>query len=309
MTEPTAQPVPATVRDTDCDTESGVVEGDRPTTVAAPPLPPRREVILGDGTTLGVREVAGPAGAPVVILLHGWTATADLNWFRCYEPLGEQYRVIAFDHRGHGTGRRSRQGFSLEDCADDVIEVADALDVAQFIPVGYSMGGTVAQLLWKRHRERVDALVLCATAPLFVERRDERLSFIGLSGLAALARLAPSQARNWITEQVYLSRKTEQWEPWAIEQASTHDWRMILEAGRALGNFSSIDWLDEVDVPTSVVITVRDQVIPIARQIKLIELIRHAEILRVDAGHDAAVAAGDMFVATLLRALAATGGR
>jgi pimeloyl-ACP methyl ester carboxylesterase len=36
------------------------------------------------------------------VLLHGWTASADLNWFRCYEPLGEQYRVLALDHRGHG---------------------------------------------------------------------------------------------------------------------------------------------------------------------------------------------------------------
>lgn len=305
MIEPTAEPLPIS----EPASSDAVAAGEAPRAITAPPLPQRREVTLGDGTTLALREVPGPEGAPVVILLHGWTATADLNWFRCYGPIGDRYRVIAFDHRGHGTGRRSRQGFSLEDCADDVIEVADSLGIDRFVPVGYSMGGTVAQLLWKRHRERVEALVLCATAPLFVERRDERLSFIGLSGLAALARLAPSQARNWITEQVYLSRKTEQWEPWAIEQASTHDWRMILEAGRALGNFSSIDWLGEIDVPTSVIITVRDQVIPIARQIKLIELIRHAEILRVDAGHDAAVAAGDTFVATLLRALTATGVR
>ncbi|MFM7890740.1 MAG: alpha/beta hydrolase, partial [Actinomycetota bacterium] len=44
--------------------------------------------LIGRGRTF-VREVAGPRGAPTVILLHGWTATADLNWFTCFEPLGE----------------------------------------------------------------------------------------------------------------------------------------------------------------------------------------------------------------------------
>ncbi|MET0578619.1 MAG: alpha/beta fold hydrolase, partial [Ilumatobacteraceae bacterium] len=67
-----------------------------------------------------LREVPGPPGAPVVVLLHGWTATADLNFHTCYEALGEHYRVLAFDHRGHGRGIRSRRKFRLEDCADDV---------------------------------------------------------------------------------------------------------------------------------------------------------------------------------------------
>ncbi|MFM7427598.1 MAG: alpha/beta fold hydrolase, partial [Elainella sp.] len=55
-------------------------------------------------------EVAGPRGAPTVILLHGWTATADLNWFTCFEPLGEHFRVLAPDHRGHGRGLRPSKG-------------------------------------------------------------------------------------------------------------------------------------------------------------------------------------------------------
>jgi 3-oxoadipate enol-lactonase len=46
----------------------------------------------------------GPVGAPTLILLHGWTATADLNFFMCYRALSEHFRVIAIDHRGHGRG-------------------------------------------------------------------------------------------------------------------------------------------------------------------------------------------------------------
>ncbi|NBR76801.1 MAG: alpha/beta hydrolase, partial [Actinobacteria bacterium] len=63
-------------------------------------FPQGHEVELpGRGRTF-VREVAGPAGAPTVILLHGWTATADLNWFTCFETLGRHFRVLAPDHRG-----------------------------------------------------------------------------------------------------------------------------------------------------------------------------------------------------------------
>ena len=271
--------------------------------VSAPELPLGAPLELpGRGTTF-VRSVPGPPGATTLLLLHGWTASADLNWYRCYEPLGEHHRVIAVDHRGHGRGIRSRRAFRLEDCADDAVAVLDALGIDSCIPVGYSMGGPVAQLVWQRHRDRVDGLVLCATATHFARSREERLSFLGLSGLAALARLTPPQARRWLTEQMYLQRKVETWEPWAIQEASLHDWRTVLEAGRAIGNFSSRDWLAEVDVPTSVIITMRDRVVPLRRQIRLFETIKDAEAFRVDGDHDAVVANADRFVPTLLRAV------
>ena len=275
----------------------------------APELPPSTIIDLAALGDVEVREVPGPAGAPTVILIHGWTASADINFFTCYRSLGEHVRVIAFDQRGHGGGLRTRRVVRLEDCADDVARVADALGVDTFIPIGYSMGGAIAQLTWRRHRDRVDGLVLAATAPHFAERRDERLSFLGLTGLAALARVTPSQARDRISDQVYLRRKTETWGPWAVAQAARHDWRMVLEAGRALGNFSSTDWLEEIDVPTSVIVTMRDPVVPLRRQVRLFDRIPGAEAFRVDGEHDAVVANADRFVPTLVRAVDSVIGR
>jgi len=269
----------------------------------APELPPSTTLDLPGLGDVEVREMPGPEGAPTVILIHGWTASADINFFTCYRALGEHVRVIAFDQRGHGGGLRTRRVVRLEDCADDVARVADALGVDTFIPIGYSMGGAIAQLTWRRHRDRVDGLVLAATAPHFAERRDERLSFLGLTGLAALARVTPSQARDRISDQVYLRRKTETWGPWAVAQAARHDWRMVLEAGRALGNFSSTDWLHEIDVPTSVIVTMRDPVVPLRRQVRLFDRIPDAEAFRVDGEHDAVVANADRFVPTLIRAV------
>jgi len=268
-----------------------------------PHLPPGAAMELpGRGTTF-VRQMHGPQKAPTVLLLHGWTASCDLNWYTCYRPLSRHYRVVALDHRGHGRGIRSKTRFTLEDCADDAMAVCDVLGIDRVIPVGYSMGGPVAQLIWRRHRERVRGLVLCATAPYFITSREERMGFLGLSGLAALARLTPAQTRQWLTEQVYLQRKTDEWEPWAIQEASLHDWRMVLEAGRAIGRFNSREWIGDIEVPTSTLITMRDKVVPTRRQVRLFESIPKAEAFRVDGDHDAVVANAERFVPTLLRAV------
>lgn len=245
----------------------------------------------------------GRTHGPTLVLLHGWTATADLNWFRCYPDLGARYRVVAFDHRGHGAGIRTRKPFRLEDCADDVVDVMDVLGIDRFVPVGYSMGGPIAQLTWRRHPARVDGMVLCATAPFFAGRRPERLSFLGLTGLAAVARYTPEQAQVWLTQQLYLQRKSAKWEPWAVREAASHDWRTVLEAGRAIGTFASSDWIGGVDVPVSIVATTLDRVVPLRRQARLMEMIPDAHVFRVDGHHDAAVADSDRFVPALLRAV------
>ena len=267
-----------------------------------PPLPPGRYIELpGRGETF-IRQVMGPIGARTLLLLHGWTATADLNWFTSYEALAQHFNVIAVDHRGHGRGMRTAETFTLEDCAEDAVAVADALGVDVFTPVGYSMGGAIAQLIAKQYPDRVESLVLSATASYFADTRTERFSFLGLNGLATLAKYTPAQARQWITEHAYLNRKAEGWHPWAIREASRHDWRMILEAGSALGNYDSRPWLHELDMPTSMLVTMADTIVPTQRQIKLFEQLPRAEAFRADGNHDAIVENRDTYVPTLVRA-------
>jgi 3-oxoadipate enol-lactonase len=265
-------------------------------------LPPGRLIEIPDRGQTFIREVQGPDHAPTLILLHGWTATADLNWFTCFEELGKHFNVVALDHRGHGQGIRSRSSFRLEDCADDVVALADTLGINTFIPVGYSMGGTIAQLIWKQHEHRVNGLVLCSTAPIFAKSREERLGFLGLTGLAAIARFTPTQTVDWITEQVYLQRKAEGLDQWALEEMSGHDWRQILEAGKEIGSFNSLKWLSDVDVPTSVVITTQDQVIPPERQQRLLDLLKDVDVHLVDGGHNAIYAEQRTYVPKLVAA-------
>lgn len=265
-----------------------------------PPLPPGRDVDLpGRGTTF-VRELPGPPGAPVIVLLHGWTATSDLNWFTSYEALARRFRVLALDHRGHGRGLRSRRPFKLEDAADDVAALADALGHDRIIVAGYSMGGPVAQLVWQRHRTLVDGLVLCATARNFTSGvPEERVWFMSLNGLAKASRLGPTATRRWLSGQFQLHRGRV-YEPWAAEQVRQHDWTAVFEAGRELGRFSSVTWAADIDVPTAVIVTTRDRVVPARRELRLAATIPGAKVLEVDGDHDVCAVRPALFVPALM---------
>ena len=92
-------------------------------------LPPGFEIDLPGRGRIFVREKSGPMVAPTLLLLHGWTATSDLNWFTCFDALSEHFRVVAMDMRGHGRGIRTKSSFKLEDCADDAAAVADVLGI------------------------------------------------------------------------------------------------------------------------------------------------------------------------------------
>src|SRR5690348_11050534 len=66
-------------------------------------MPPARTVHVPGRGEFFVRDTGGDG--PPLLLLHGWTASADLNWYAQYGPLAAAgYRVIALDHRGHGRG-------------------------------------------------------------------------------------------------------------------------------------------------------------------------------------------------------------
>jgi pimeloyl-ACP methyl ester carboxylesterase len=145
----------------------------------------------GRGTT-AVWQCAGPPDAETLVLLHGVTMTAELCWVRVLERLGRQFRIVAPDLRGHGDGiplRGSR--FRLEDSADDIAALADVLDIKRFAAVGYSMGGMVAQLLWRRHPRLVPGLVLCATARNVRGSWLEKLTSLYLPTMTTALHLMP----------------------------------------------------------------------------------------------------------------------
>lgn len=267
-----------------------------------PPLPPGRRVTLpGRGTTF-VRELAGPPGAPTIILLHGWTVTADLNWFTSYGPLAERFRVLALDQRGHGRGIRSWRPFRLEDCADDVAALAQVTGTNRAIVVGYSMGGPVAQLVWRRHRELVDGLVLCATSARFVRDPGERLLFASMMGLSVAARLTPAVLSRQVAGSFTRRRLNGTGLGWAVAELDRNDPAAVLQAGAAIGSYDAQAWIGSIDLPTAVVVTTEDRVVDPRHQIAVAETIPGATVHPVVGDHAVCAARPQAFVPTLVEA-------
>lgn len=109
------------------------------------------------GPVLHYQEWGRPDGS-VVLLLHGLTSSSD-DWRNVAPVLGEGFRVIAPDARGHG-GSEWTAEYSLDLMRSDVEALMDQLGILAAIVVGHSMGALVAYQLAALRPERVRLLVL-----------------------------------------------------------------------------------------------------------------------------------------------------
>jgi 3-oxoadipate enol-lactonase len=266
-----------------------------------------REIrIPGRGRTV-VRDAPGPPGAPTLVLLHGVTLNAELNWSGVVAALRSRYRVLTLDLPGHADGLPGPVPFLLEDCADDVASIAGALGIGRLVPVGYSMGGLVAQLLWRRHPGLTAGLVLCATARTVADSPWERSAALLLPGLVATAAWIPAlyPLRADVVGTGLLDGVTEPAaRRWALDQMRRTSLLNAMSAVQAACRFTSHRWIGEVDVPTSVVLTGRDRVVLPARQWNLGRAVPGAVVHEIDAGHGVFLDAPGAFAEVLLRACA-----
>jgi pimeloyl-ACP methyl ester carboxylesterase len=126
------------------------------------------EIRLPDGLPLHVR-IAGPADAPItVVLLHGWVLDGR-TWYRQVGPLAEVARVVTYDARGHGrSGGIDRAAATLDHLGDDLAEVLRTVAPdGRVVLAGHSLGGMTIMEYAHRHpadfAERVAGLFLLST--------------------------------------------------------------------------------------------------------------------------------------------------
>lgn len=147
--------------------------------VASPGVP-AQQVQLGD-LTFDV-AVDGPAGAPAVVLLHGFPQN-----HRCFDAVlprlhGAGLRTVVPDQRGYSPGARpvGVEHYRMPLLVDDVVGLADALELPWFHLVGHDWGAAVAWQLASRRPDRVSSLVAAsvghpvAFAAALAEDPDQR---------------------------------------------------------------------------------------------------------------------------------------
>jgi len=243
-------------------------------------------VYVGDREFL-VRTV-GPEDGRNVVFIHGLGGSSLAEWYEIGPLLSDRYRLTIIDHRSHGLSARSAGPFEIDDAADDVAAVLDAIGVRSAGVVGYSMGGAIAQSLAYRHPAKVDSLVLIGTFAfhppawrfarmigIWLTRTWERLTGTGTPEvragyLLATGAVAPRHAR------------------WMWEETHRRDPEAGAEAGFALLRFDSRTWIGRLELPALVVIPTADQLVPSSWQYDLAARLKGAEVLEIPgARHEA----------------------
>lgn len=242
---------------------------DAATDAVLPWLPEGRTLLApGRGELFYRRHQHPDPDAPTVLLLHGWTASSDLQFFTAYEALAARCSFIAIDHRGHGRGLRSDHHFELEDVADDAAALIEALAVGPVIAVGYSMGGPVAMLLARRHPDLVRGIVVQATALEWCATRLDRVRWKTVRIIGPLLRSLAYQ--RWLVRGIRRllgdNHPLQVYVPWLSGEMRRNDPISIVQAGQALSRYDARPWAGELTMPAASLITTRDHLVKPRKQ-------------------------------------------
>lgn len=213
------------------------------------------------------------ATVPPLILVHG-AGGSRLDWPREVRRLPDTW-VIVPDLPGHGKSPEPGRN-SVEAYAQDIIALADALNIETFIAAGHSMGGAIAQTIALDYGDRLTGVVLVGTGAKL------RVHTTILDQILSVQSEVANVLREWI------------WGPVATDDMRdlTYGKFMAMPASVAYGDYLACNRFDVMDrvhnitVPALIISATHDKMTPLKYSQYLHEKIADSELLVVqDAGH------------------------
>jgi len=225
---------------------------------------------------------------PAVVLLHGFPLSRAM-WVEQLSGIGSIYRGSAPDLRGHGESPAPEGVYTMDEMADDVVELLDSLSISQPIVLGgLSMGGYVALSLMVRYPDRVRGLMLFDTragadTPEAAQNREA----------SARAVLAKDSAKDVVDgmipklfDPITLAQRPERVEPLrAVMESNTPRGIAGALRGMAIRPDGRAD-LPGIQVPTLVLVGEHDLITPPAEAKALAAAIPNAQLEVIpESGH------------------------
>ena len=173
---------------------------------------------MREASTVELHHVLeGPEDAPVLVMANSLGTTLHM-WVEQASAVRDLFRVLRYDHRGHGGSPVPPGPYAIEDLGRDALALLDGLGIERFSWCGLSIGGMVGMWLASEAPERVESLVLCCTSALLGPRElwDERIRVAREEGMDALVE---NVVARWFTPDFFSG------EPEKVEKAS----RMLRE--------------------------------------------------------------------------------
>lgn len=252
-------------------------------------------VQAADGCRIQYDRFGRDDGEPLVLIMG--LAVDRWGWIRQRSELGARFKCIAIDNRGAGLSDKPPGPYDIFTMADDVLAVMNAEGIDSAHLVGYSLGGTLAQVIAVRSPKRVRSLVLASTA---CRVQDWRRELFGEWGALIEERGVPAFAREnlrWIAAARHLRWIT----PLAPALAPLF---VRAPAHGVLGQLRAITDIDEelhqelesIRVPVLVVVGSQDILTPVADSEEIVHRIPHAEFMVVaGASHSLVVTDAALF--------------
>ena len=239
-----------------------------------------------------------------VVLLHPFPIHHEF-WTPVAQKLGTRYQVVLPDLRAHGLSEVGAAAATMEKHAGDLLRLLDAQQITRAVFVGVSIGGYILFEFWRRHRERIAALVLSNTRaePDTEQGRANRLKSIEDARLRGTAPFLDAQIPNLIGESTRRNR------PDVVATARGMMQRLTVEALAALQQGmaerpDSVPTLREISVPTLVIAGEEDTLTPLANAQLIHEHIPGSKLAVIPrAGHYAALERPEEFARALLQFL------
>lgn len=228
----------------------------------------------------------GPVFAPVVIFIHGSPFNKSV-WDLQTEVIKNNFRVIAYDLRGHGATNRPSGEFTIDLLTSDLISLMDHLGIEKAILCGLSLGTYIALDAIEKHPERFNGLVLSGaqcitdTAETITER-NSRIEKLNTKGIDAFVE---ESIRLFFGSRSFISRKEE--------VRSVRNMMLATTPESITGSFKALDnrkeycsRLNEINVPVMLLMGREDMITPVSVARNVQENIKGAVMHVIEyAGH------------------------
>jgi 3-oxoadipate enol-lactonase len=245
-------------------------------------------------------ELGGRAEGPQIVFT-GSLGTDRTMWKTQSDRLGERFRTLRYDIRGHGASSAPEGPYSIADLGSDLVALLDRAGIERASLCGLSIGGMISMWVAAHHPERVERLVLCCTSALLgpPEGWHQRAATVRAEGVEAVA---DAVLERWFTPEFAAQH------PQVIE-----DMRARLTATPAEGYAGCCEAIAAMDLtgdlpsisaPTLVLSAADDPATPPVHGRRIAELIPGARFEIVSpAAHLATVERPDLTTAMILRFL------
>ncbi len=210
---------------------------------------------------VGYSEQGAP-DAPAVIFIHGFPFNRSM-WREQMDALAEEWRVVAYDVRGHGESGGGEKSFSIKLFAQDLIALMDTLEIERAVLCGLSMGGYIALNAILTHPDRFKALVLSDTqcgadTPEAKKKRLNAIESIEKNGIEAFT---DAGLPNFFAPESLESRQNTV-EHVRSMMSATPETTLVKTLRAFYEREESCSKLQEIRVPTLILVGEEDKITP-----------------------------------------------